>query len=165
MKKPIIKVTVITEEEGYSATTSYKDDFIATEGETIDELKKNMLEAVNLSFMDSGFTFSDDDLKFEFDLPSFFKYYNINVKDLSERVGINRSLLSQYINGIKKPSPSRVECILKGVQDYGKELVEASIIIERSVHSKIKEVPANGRPRLLVPLIPKRLIIDKKKKS
>lgn len=35
-------------------------------------------------------------IKYEYDLESFFKYYKIiNVKALSERIGMNQSLLSQ----------------------------------------------------------------------
>jgi hypothetical protein len=40
MKKPKIVMTVMKEDEGYSAATSIKDIHINTEGETLDELKK-----------------------------------------------------------------------------------------------------------------------------
>jgi hypothetical protein len=37
---------------------------------------------------------------------------------------MNQSLLAQYINGIKKPSPGQTQRIFKGVQQIGKELAE-----------------------------------------
>ncbi len=56
-------------------------------------------------------------------MPQFFKFYKvINAKALSKRIGINQSLLAQYIKGIKKPSTAQTRRILKGVRDVGREL-------------------------------------------
>jgi len=61
---------------------------------------------------------------------SFFEFYKvINAKALSKRIGMNQSLLSQYINGIKKPSPTQIKRILNGVQQIGKELAEVRFLI------------------------------------
>jgi DNA-binding transcriptional regulator YdaS (Cro superfamily) len=46
----------------------------------------------------------------------------INAKALSERIGMNQSLLAQYIKGVKKPSSTQTSRILRGVQQVGKEL-------------------------------------------
>ena len=71
-----------------------------------------------------------DDLRFNFDLESFFDFYKvINAKALSERIGMNQSLLAQYIKGIKKPSPAQTKRILAGVQQIGKELTEVSFLL------------------------------------
>ena len=62
-------------------------------------------------------------LKITLDLPQFFEFYKvINAKALSERIGMNQSLLAQYIKGIKKPSANQTNRILKGVQQVGHEL-------------------------------------------
>ncbi len=130
MKKPKIKITVIKEDTGYSANAKFKNDFIATEAETFEELKTKILEAVNLTFEDRGFTYTIDELQFEYDIESFFDFYKvINVKALSERIGMNQSLLAQYIKGIKKPSVSQRKRILQGVQQIGKELSETRFIM------------------------------------
>ena len=42
---------------------------------------------------------------------------------------MNQSLLSQYIKGGKKPSPTQVDRILKGVQQIGKELTEVRFLL------------------------------------
>ena len=64
-----------------------------------------------------------EDIHLELELSSFFEYYDvINAKALSERIGMNQSLLAQYINGNKKPSEAQSTRILKGVQQLGKEL-------------------------------------------
>eukprot|EP01132_Coremiostelium_polycephalum_P019257 gene19257-22910_t len=103
MRKAKITMTVLKEEEGFSAHTTIGPNFIATEGNTLGELKKNILEAANLTFENTPYT--EDDIVLKADLPSFFEFYKvINAKVLSERIGMNQSLLAQYINGNKKPS-------------------------------------------------------------
>ena len=130
MKKPKIVMTITKEDSGYSATASVKEIHINTEGETLDELKENVLEAVNLSFEDKGFAYTADEIVLKPDMQSFFDFYKvINAKALSERIGMNQSLLAQYIKGIKKPSPSQAQRILKGVQQVGKELASMQFLL------------------------------------
>ena len=130
MKKKRIKITITKEETGYSAHTLLGGNFIATEAETFEYLKSNILEAVNFTFNDSLISFTLDEIIFEYDLESFFDFYKvINAKALSERIGMNQSLLAQYIKGIKKPSASQTKRILKGVQQIGRELSEARFLM------------------------------------
>jgi len=131
MKKPKIKITITKEATGYSANALVGNNFIATEAETFDTLKEMILEAVNLSFEEEGFTYSIDEIKFEYDLESFFDFYKvINAKALSERIGMNQSLLAQYIKGIKKPSATQTKRILSGVQQIGRELSEVRFLLK-----------------------------------
>src|SRR5690606_2778908 len=130
MRKPKITMTVIKEDNGFSAHTTAGRKFIATEGNDIDELKNNILEATNLSFEDKGFTYAIDEIELKPDLASFFEFYKvINAKALSERIGMNQSLLAQYINGTKKPSPTQTQRILNGVQKVGKELASIQFFL------------------------------------
>jgi len=130
MKKAKVKITVTKEDTGYSATALIGDNFIATESETFEGLKEMVLEAVNLSFEEKGFVYTLGDVQFEYDLESFFDFYKvINAKALSERIGMNQSLLSQYIKGIKKPSALQTKRILQGVQQIGRELSEVSFLL------------------------------------
>lgn len=130
MKKPKIKITVTKEDTGYSANGVVKERFIATEAETFVELKQMVLEAVNLTFEDKGFVYTIEEIQFEYDLESFFDFYKvINAKALSERIGMNQSLLAQYIKGIKKPSVTQTKRILKGVQQIGRELTEVRFLL------------------------------------
>ena len=130
MKKPKIVMTITKEDSGYSATASVKEIHINTEGETLDELKENVLEAVNLSFEDKGFAYTADEIVLKPDMQSFFDFYKvINAKALSERIGMNQSLLAQYIKGIKKPSQSQAQRILKGVQQVGRELASMQFLL------------------------------------
>ena len=121
---------IVKEDVGYSAFTSFKDMFIGTQGEDFEELKKNILEAVNLAFQDKNFKFSIEEIILKPDLQSFFEFYKVlNVKALSERIGMNQSLLAQYISGTKKPSATQTKRILSGVQQVGKELAAIQFLM------------------------------------
>lgn len=123
MKKPKIIMSVTKEETGFSASITLGSTLIATQAEDMEELKINIIDVLNLSFADQDMTFSIEDVTLKPDLPSFFEFYKvINAKALSERIGMSQSLLSQYINGIKKPSGTQTRRILNGVQRLGKEL-------------------------------------------
>ncbi len=125
-----MKIEMIVEKTktGYSA---YAEKYpLYTVGNTLNELKANMLEALNLYFKEQGKTITETDLKITLDLPQFFEFYNvINAKALSERIGMNQSLLAQYIKGIKKPSPHQTQRILEGVQQIGRELAEIRFLL------------------------------------
>ena len=130
MKKPKIEILVTKEDTGYSATATVGKMFISTEAENFDELKNNIVDAVNLAFDDKEFSYILDEIKFSYDLQSFFEFYNvINVKALSARIGMNQSLLAQYIKGIKKPSAAQTNRIIAGVQQIGRELTDIRLVV------------------------------------
>lgn len=123
-------MTVVKEDVGYSASTMNEGNFIATDGNTFDELKSNILEAVNLAYEEKGYSYDIDEIKFTYDLESFFDFYKvINAKALSQRIGMNQSLLAQYIKGNKKPSITQTKRILQGVQQIGRELSEVTFLL------------------------------------
>ena len=123
-----IEMMVERTNTGYSAyATKYP---VYTVGGSLEELKANMLDSLNLYFEDKGKPVTENNLKITLDLQQFFQFYKvINAKALSERIGINQSLLAQYINGQKNPSPTQTHRILKGVQQVGKELASIQFII------------------------------------
>jgi predicted RNase H-like HicB family nuclease len=124
------KIEMIVERtnSGYSA---YATKFpVYTVGNDLVELKKNMSEALNLYFEDDGKIITDKDIKVSLDLQRFFEFYKvINAKALGKRIGMNQSLLSQYIKGIKKPSATQAKRILSGIQEVGKELAEMQFLL------------------------------------
>ena len=113
---------------GFSA---YSNKYpVSTTGITLDELKSNILEALNLYFEEKGKEIKEEDLKITLDLPQFFQFYKvINAKALSERIGMNQSLLAQYISGIKKPSSTQTQKILEGIHQLGRELSEIKFLL------------------------------------
>jgi|ERR1035437_5527692 predicted RNase H-like HicB family nuclease len=124
------KIEMIVEctSTGYS---SYAVKYpVATTGKDLHHLKKNILEALNLYFEKDSKIISEENIKINIDLPQFFEHYKvINVEALSERIGMNQNLLLEYIKGVKKPSSSQTEKILKGIQKIGVELSELSFLL------------------------------------
>lgn len=54
----------------------------------------------------------------------FRRFPQLNVSEFARSIGINKSLLSRYIYGIKKPSPQRQEQILSAIRQLGREMAE-----------------------------------------
>jgi hypothetical protein len=128
--KPKIKLEIIKEKEGYTAVGQWKNRSLITCGDNWNELQKMIVEMVNLVFEDLGYTYTIEEIELKFDLESFFNFYKvINAKALSERIGMNQSLLAQYIKGFKKPSPVQARRILSGVQQIGRELAEVKFLL------------------------------------
>ena len=122
-----IKVTVEKTDTGFSAFCN--DYSVFTTGRTVPELVDNALEAVNLYFEEDGIEFTHDNLSFEIDFRQFFQYYKVlNSKFLAYKIGMNPTLLSQYVQGHKKPSAKQTEKILAGIHQIGKELSEINLI-------------------------------------
>lgn len=125
MKK--IKVTVEKTSTGYSA---YADKYpVYTTGEDVRDLLDKLVEAFNFYLEESGEkgSISKKNLALIFSIPSFFELYPINVRHFAERIGMNYTLLSQYVQGRKKPSVKQTGKIIEGLQEVGKELSEVSL--------------------------------------
>jgi len=122
-----IKMIVEKTDTGFSA---FSEDYpIYTTGRTIPELIDNALEAANLFFEEENIRITQENFKFEIDFKQFFQYYKvINAKFLAARIGMNPTLLSQYVQGRKKPSDAQTEKILLGIHQIGQELSEINLI-------------------------------------
>jgi len=102
-----MKIEVIVEKTktGYSACA--KKNPVYTVGNSLEELKGNILEAISLYFQGKDVHIDQNDLKITLDLPQFFEFYKvINAKALSERIGIHQSLLASALVPIPKVSNS-----------------------------------------------------------
>lgn len=125
--KKKITITVEKTDTGFSA---YSNDYpIFTTGRTITELIDNAFEATNLYFEDRKTKINHENLKFEIDFKQFFLYYKVlNSKFLADKIGMNPTLLSQYVQGHKKPSDKQTKKILIGIHQIGQELSEINLI-------------------------------------
>lgn len=125
--KKKIDITVEKTDTGYSA---YNDDAsVFTTGKDIPELYANLIEALNLAYEDMGYEVTAENLKLKLDLQQFFKYYKVlNANFLAKRIGMNPTLLSQYVRGKKHPSSKQTDKIIRGIQSIGKELSDISLV-------------------------------------
>ena len=56
----------------------------------------------------------------------FEQFPQLNVSEVAKSMGIHKSLLSQYIYGVKKPSEARMNEIRAVLNKLGHELIEAT---------------------------------------
>ncbi len=127
MKMRKFKFVIERTKTGYSGFE--KNEPIFTTGKTMLELQFNALEATNLYLDILDKPISMDQLDFEIDFQQFFEFYKIiNSKHLAARIGMNESLLSQYVNGKKKPSKKQVNRIVDGLHKVGRELIELTLV-------------------------------------
>jgi hypothetical protein len=127
--KKKIKFTVEKTNTGFSAFSEGYPVF--TTGKTFTDLLKNVVEALNLYLTDQDFRVVEKNIEFEIDLQQFFQYYRvINSKFLAQRIGMNETLLSQYVQGRKKPSQKQTNKILKGIQQVGRELSNLNLLVK-----------------------------------
>lgn len=125
-----INMSVEKTDTGFSA---FSEDYpIFTTGKTITDLIDNAYEATNLYFEDEEIRITHENLRFEIDFKQFFQHYRVlNSKFLADKIGINPTLLSQYVQGHKKPSVAQTEKILLGIHQIGQELSEINLIYKR----------------------------------
>ena len=129
MRKVNKKINWIVEktDTGFSAFT--EDYHIFTTGSTIPELIDNAIEATSLHFEEEKIQITHENLKFEIDFKQFFKHYKVlNSRFLAKKIGLNPTLLSQYVQGHKKPSEKQTSKILQGIHQIGQELSEINLI-------------------------------------
>ena len=122
-----IRMVVERTDTGFSA---YSEQYpIFTTGKSITQLVNHAYEAVDLFYEDKEEKVSSENVKFEIDFKQFFLYYKVlNSKFLAEKIGMNPTLLSQYVQGHKKPSAKQTEKILAGIHQIGRELSEIHLI-------------------------------------
>lgn len=129
MKK---SVTIIVEKasDGFTAYVPELPGCV-TFGNSLDEIKENIREAITLQLegmKEDGeevpFNLQEDfNIELKLDVAQVFNLYqSINSTGFAKRIGMNQSLLSQYVNGIKKPSEKQARRILEGVVNFGREL-------------------------------------------
>lgn len=125
--KKRIAITVEKTSTGYSAYADNEDVF--STGKDIPELYQNLIEALNLAFEGEGVEVTRDNLKLHLDLKQFFQYYRVlNATFLAQHIGMNPTLLSQYVRGKKTPSAKQTDKILHGIQSIGRELAELKFV-------------------------------------
>ena len=128
--KKVIKMIVEKTDTGFSAFSENYPVF--TTGRTISELIDNAYEAANMYFEENKIQITHKNLNFEVDFKQFFQYYKVlNSKFLADKIGMNPTLLSQYVQGHKKPSEKQTEKILSGIHQIGQELSEINLIYRR----------------------------------
>jgi predicted RNase H-like HicB family nuclease len=120
---------------GYSAYSPHVDGVI-TVGDSIEETKTNMLEAIEM-LIDTAKEFDESlpeilqgeyQVKFKIDVPTFFEWMSgvMTKSGIATIAGLNRDLVNQYANGIKTPGPKQLGKIEKAIHNLGSDLLSIS---------------------------------------
>jgi len=115
---------------GFSAYAKDDNINVGTTGKTMTELKSNILEAFNLlNEHQNKKPITAENIFIQLDLNQFFEYYGdlIKAQGVAKRIGMNQSLLAQYIGGDKKPSGKQTTRIIQGLKETAKEILELDI--------------------------------------
>lgn len=102
---------------GRSAQEAIDDLYVAR-----DETRKELTKM--------GKTMPDLEFVFKFDIGSFFDYYPLNVTETAKRIGINPSLLRQYVSGVHEPKAKQLQRIHDGLSKMF-QWMNADALIDR----------------------------------
>ncbi len=125
-----------TSSGGFSAYLPELPGCVST-GESIDEIKTNIREAVDFHIegmqienlpVPEGFS-GEFDLTYKMDLASLFEWFSgiLTKSGVSKITGMNQSLISQYVSGIKSPSNKQTKKIERALHNLGQELLEIEL--------------------------------------
>lgn len=96
MVKKKILVVIEKSNTGFSAYSEFYP--VYTTGASMYELIDNAIEAFTFYFENEKF--DPVQIAFEIDFKQFFQYYKVlNSKALAQKIGMNPTLLSQYVRG------------------------------------------------------------------
>ncbi len=116
------KETFIVEIDKDGLSAYHESRPIFTVAHSKDELFNNILEAANL-FYENEKVLKREDIAIQIDFKTFFKEFDyLKANAIAKRAGINNSLITQYIKGIKNPSEKQLNKLLRSIREIGREL-------------------------------------------
>lgn len=128
-----MKVTVIMEKlPGEKNCSCFVEGYIngcalIGYGPTTEAAVKDLL-AVKEEYEKEGHEMPDLEMTFKYDIWAFFDKYPISITPLAKRLGINPSLMRQYVSGNRTPSQKRLEEIEAAIHEFGRELSEVALV-------------------------------------
>ena len=79
---------------------------------------------------EEGKEFPDVEFDFRFDVGSFFDYYPIDVTAFAKYIGMNASVLRQYVTGLRVPKEETIKRIKEGIGKLSEDL-GMNLMVER----------------------------------
>ncbi|MGL5546571.1 MAG: type II toxin-antitoxin system HicB family antitoxin [Tannerellaceae bacterium] len=133
-----LNIVIEQSENNYAAYIDHDDlGGIITTGATIEEIKTNMVEAINYyieSMVEEGFELpdilkGDYQLTFKMDVKSLLNVYSkLFTKAGLERItGINQKQLWHYASGTSNPRPEQVRKLEHALHQLGAELLSITL--------------------------------------
>ncbi len=108
----------------------------ATAREAMEDIKTSVKECQEMA-AENGDVFPDVEFDFRFDIGAFFDYYPLDVTAVAKYIGINASVLRQYVTSIREPKQAQIDKIRDGVARLANDL-GSGLMISQPVVSYIK---------------------------
>jgi len=134
-----MKTILVILEKSYNNYSAYIPDLngcVAT-GDSLQEAKENIEEAVEFHLkgmeeegLEIPEVFKNDyQFVYKIDFESLFEWFSgvLTKSGISKLTGMNQSLLSQYANGMKKPSTKQTRRIEAAIHNFGEELLSIQL--------------------------------------
>lgn len=102
-------------------------------GTTKEEAIKDFLQSyedMKEIYKEEGKYFVEAEFDFLYDVASFLEYYNqfLTLSGLGKLTGINKAQLSQYIQGVRNPSPATSKKIQTALYKFADELKSIQLV-------------------------------------
>lgn len=95
-------------------------------GKTPEKAVEDML-ALRQEYIAMGKDIPELEMSFKYDLWAFFDKYPLNISMVAAKIGINASLMRQYVAGLRKPGRKRLGQIQDGIRRLGREMQAATL--------------------------------------
>ena len=89
--------------------------------EVMDDTRLSLQE-IKEEWAKQGKEFPDVEFDFRFDVGSFFDYYPIDVTAFAKYIGMNASVLRQYVTGLREPKEETIKRIREGINKLSEDL-------------------------------------------
>lgn len=108
----------------------------ATAREAMEDIAVSVSEFKEIAAA-KGEEFPDVDFDFRFDVGAFFDYYPLDVTAVAKYIGINASVLRQYVTSLRLPKQPQLAKIREGLAHLANDL-GSGLMIDRPVASYIR---------------------------
>lgn len=105
----------------------------ATAREAMEDCQASVQEFREIA-AERGEDFPDEvELDFKLDVGAFFDYYPIDVTQAAKYIGINASVLRQYVTAIREPKEAQIKKIKEGIIRLAADLASGKMIDKPAV--------------------------------
>lgn len=95
-------------------------------GATPEKAVEDMLD-LRREYIGMGKDIPELEMSFKYDLWAFFDKYPLNISMVAGKIGVNASLMRQYVAGLRKPGRKRLAQIQDGIRLLGREMEAATL--------------------------------------
>ena len=137
--KKMLDVIVETGKDGFGCFVANGSGLTTTfvgQGKTARLAIQDFLQAyreVSDISMEEHEDFPELEFNFIFDIGAFFNYYPLSVSAFARYIGMNESLLRQYVSGAKSPSAKTLARVREGLDSLGKD-IGSGLLVSKPVY-------------------------------